>query len=152
VSDAETRRGHHFRAARRPAGRGGRRRRARHGRQGRPGPAARREDPPERVGAAGAPAQLRQIDGRRVGGDEPVSTQPERGPNVTPTQKGSPWKVDARAGGDGKARELPEQGPQPAVVVALIDLGTDDVTYKDDKTGQENTRPMRKMCIAFELT
>jgi hypothetical protein len=63
----------------------------------------------------------------------------------------SPWGVTAtkaKGQGDGEAREIPEPGSQPAVVVALVDLGTHPRKYEDSG----KTVNSRRVYVAWELT
>jgi hypothetical protein len=51
------------------------------------------------------------------------------------------------AGGDGEAREIPDEGQQPAVLVGLVDLGTHMRSYKG-----EPPKPSRQIAVIWELT
>jgi hypothetical protein len=63
------------------------------------------------------------------------------------------WQQQASNAGGG---DIPPAGAHPAVIVALVDLGSRQETYKnkDEKTGQETERTVevRKILVAWELT
>lgn len=59
------------------------------------------------------------------------------------------WKQQASAGG---ASEVPPAGSHPAVLVALIDLGSHEETFKDEKKGTSRTALVRKVFLVWELT
>ena len=61
----------------------------------------------------------------------------------------SPWGVTATSG--GAKSEVPPAGSHPAVLVAIVDLGTHRETFKDEKNG-ERTADLRKVLFAWELT
>ncbi len=61
----------------------------------------------------------------------------------------SPWKQKATTGGE--AREVPDAGAHPAVLVALIDLGTHSEEFKDD-AGKVKVKDIRKVQFVWELT
>lgn len=61
----------------------------------------------------------------------------------------SNWVVrpgETKGGAGGEQRPIPEEGPQPAVCVGIVDLGVQKTSYK----GQEGQ--VRKICIIWELT
>jgi len=51
----------------------------------------------------------------------------------------------------GNVSEIPPAGAHPAVVVAVVDLGTHREVYKDDKKGEREAL-VRKVFICWELT
>lgn len=61
------------------------------------------------------------------------------------------WEATA-SDAEGGSYERPAPGTYPAVLVALIDLGTHPRIVKDNKTGQEKTIRQRKLFFVFELT
>jgi hypothetical protein len=68
---------------------------------------------------------------------------------VTTTPTTNPWLVkptQGQGGGDGKPREMPDAGQQPAACVGLIDLGTQEDEYKGVK------KTLRQVAIVWELT
>lgn len=58
----------------------------------------------------------------------------------------------AKSVGTGEGFEIPPAGSHPAVLVALVDLGTHDEEFTDDKTGGTKTKAMRKVYLCWELT
>lgn len=58
----------------------------------------------------------------------------------------------AKSGGNGEGFEIPPAGSHPAVLVALVDLGTHDEEFTDEKTGAKKTKAMRKVYLCWELT
>jgi hypothetical protein len=62
------------------------------------------------------------------------------------------FKMRATAGGSGEGSEIPSDGPQPAVLVAIIDLGTHEEVFEDKKKGGTRTVNLRKVFLVWELT
>ena len=62
----------------------------------------------------------------------------------------SPWDVTATTAAGGS--EVAPAGSHPAVLVALIDLGTHEETFEDKVKGTSRTVDLRKVLMAWELT
>ena len=58
-------------------------------------------------------------------------------------------KANNSEGGD---YDRPPTGQHPAVLVALIDLGTTESTFRNSKTGKDETKDRHKIALAWELT
>lgn len=61
----------------------------------------------------------------------------------------SPWKQRATSGGG--EFDVPDAGSHPAVLVALIDLGTHDEEFDDKKKQTKVIKQIRKVYMAWEL-
>lgn len=53
--------------------------------------------------------------------------------------------------GEGGGVELPDEDNHVGALVALIDLGSHSETFKDEKTGKEKTKDVRKVYLLYEL-
>lgn len=62
-----------------------------------------------------------------------------------------PWEVKATTGGTGDF-DCPKGGAYPAVLVALVDLGTHPEEFVDKATGKKKYKDMRKVQMVWELT